>query len=377
MTFDFCIPTRVLFGPGVSSEIEGVMQSFGIVPFLVTGTNFARHERVLGGLARKGSRGMVCGEPDFESVRELVLVARRAGCDSVLALGGGSVIDTGKAVAMLLANGGDPLDYAEVIGSARPVDKPSVPCLAVPTTAGAGSEVTRNAVLRSREHGVKVSLRSPRMIPTMALVDPELTLDLPPEVTAATGLDALSQVLEPFVSSRANAFTDNLCRDGLMRISRSLRVAYENGRDLCARTDMALGALYGGMALANAGLGAVHGFAAALGGLFHAPHGALCAALLAPVMEANLRLGDASVVARYTEAAQILCGNPRALAQEGVQWVRDCTRALRIPGLSVYGVGPRHVPDLCERAKVASSMKGNPVALDRDALHGIISAALH
>jgi alcohol dehydrogenase class IV len=286
------------------------------------------------------------------------------------------VLDAGKAVAMLMANGGDPLDYAEVIGKGNPVRLPSLPCVAVPTTAGAGSEATRNAVLRSREHGVKVSLRSNRMMPAVALVDPELAYGLPPAVTAATGLDALSQVMEPFVSCRANAFTDMLCREGLVRIARSLPAAFADGRDLAARTDMALGALYGGMALANAGLGAVHGFAAPLGGMFDAPHGAVCAALLAPVMEANVRAGGAPVRERYAEVARLVCGAADATAGDGVRWVRALTGALGIPGLRAYGVGEEHVEVLCERAAAASSMRGNPVVLDRETLRGVLRAAL-
>jgi alcohol dehydrogenase class IV len=277
---------------------------------------------------------------------------------------------------MLLSNGGDPLDYAEVIGDGRPIEKPPVPWIAVPTTAGAGAEATRNAVLRSPEHHVKVSLRSPHMLPTLAVVDPDLTRTLPPEVTASTGLDALSQVLEPFVSRKANPLTDALCREGIARIGGSLLRAFHDGRDAAAREDMSLGALLGGIALANAGLGAVHGFAAPIGGSFNAPHGAVCAALLAPVMEANLVAADNALQARYAEVARLLTGRSNASAEDGIRWIRALTADLSIPGLAAYGLSENHIPDLCEKALRASSMQGNPVSFNSTTLASILRAAL-
>lgn len=188
-----------------------------------------------------------------------------------------------------MANGGDPLDYAEVIGHGRPLERRSLPLIAIPTTAGTGAEVTRNAVIGSPEHRVKVSLRSPLMLPEVAIVDPELTRDLPPALTASTGLDALTQLIEPLVSCRTNPLTDALCRSGIQRAARSLRRAVEHGEDLVAREDMSLASLFSGLALANAALGAVHGLTGPLGGMFEASHGALCASLLPAVMEANVR----------------------------------------------------------------------------------------
>ena len=231
----------------------------------------------------------VAGEPTVELARAGVAAAREHGADVIAAIGGGSVIDLGKAVAMLLANGGDPLDYLEVVGSGQKITRPAAPCVAVPTTAGTGAEVTANAVLAVPEHRLKASLRSPLMIPRVALVDPELTVSCPPAVTAASGLDALTQCLEPFVSVRATPITDGLAREGLRRAATGLRAAHADGGDLAARTDMAMCALLGGMALANAKLGAVHGLAGVIGGTADVPHGMACAALLAPVIEANVR----------------------------------------------------------------------------------------
>ena len=233
----------------------------------------------------------------------------RANCDLIIGLGGGSAIDTGKAIAALLTNAGDPLDYLEVIGRGQALTDAPAPFIAIPTTAGTGAEVTRNAVLASPEHRVKVSLRSPLMLPRVALVDPELTYGLPPAITASTGLDALTQLIEPFVSIRANPLTDAICRDGMRRAARSLRRAYEEGTMLPpARTWPA--SLFGGLALANAGLGAVHGFAGPLGGLFPAPHGVICARLLPLIVEANVRAlqerkPNTSVLQRYAEVARL------------------------------------------------------------------------
>jgi alcohol dehydrogenase class IV len=376
MVFDFSTAARVVFRAGCFGELEGFQRAMGRRPLLVSGAGGERFGPVVERLGEAGAWVRVIAEPDFEGVRRGVAEGRAAGCDCVVALGGGSVIDAGKAMAMLLANGGDPLDYAELIGGGLPVRKASVPWIAVPTTAGAGSEVTRNAVLKSLEHGLKVSLRSALMFPTLVLVDPELTLGLPPAVTAATGMDALSQVLEAFVSCRANPMTDALAREGLVRIGRSLRRVYGQGRDLEARSDMAFGALIGGMTLANAGLGAVHGFAAPIGGAFEAPHGAVCAALLAPVMEMNVRRGSLQTQERYLEVARRLTGRDDAGVQDGLDWVRGLAQDLGIPRLSKYGIEERHVARLVEQAAKASSMRGNPVGLSAADLEEVLRAAL-
>ena len=387
--FEFATATRIVFGTGTIAQLETISKSLGSEPLVVTGKNVSRIPKSAAFLA--AATVNVSDEPTFELVRAGVAKAREAGCDSVIAVGGGSAIDAGKAIAMLLTNGGDPMDYAEVIGGGKAVAKSSAPLIAVPTTAGAGAEVTRNAVLSSSEHKVKVSLRSPFMLPAVALVDPELTLDLPPAITAATGMDALSQLIEPFVSLRANPMTDTLCRDGITRIARSIRVAFADGRNIAARTDMALGALFGGMALANAGLGAVHGFAAPIGGMFPAPHGAVCAALLAPVMEMNmaalavrgkgapiLRMWEQSGerLNRYEMLACLLTHRTEATVADGVAWLRQLAMDLKIPPLRNYGITEADVPTLCEKAAAASSMKANPIALTREELATILRAAI-
>ena len=287
--FEFATAARIVAGAGRAAELPGVLAGLGSRVLVCTGADPARHDRLLAGLARPAQVFPVAGEPTVELARDAVAAAREHGADVVAAIGGGSVIDTGKAVAMLLGNGGDPLDYLEVVGAGQKITRPAVPFVAVPTTAGTGAEVTANAVLAVPEHRLKASLRSPMMIPRVALVDPELTVSCPPPVTAASGLDALTQCLEPFVSVRANPLTDGLAREGLRRAGSGLRAAYADGGDLAARADMSVCALLGGMALANAKLGAVHGLAGVIGGTADVPHGLACAALLAPVIEANVR----------------------------------------------------------------------------------------
>jgi alcohol dehydrogenase class IV len=299
----------------------------------------------------------------------------------VVGFGGGSALDTGKAIAALLTNGGRPLDYLEVIGRGLPLSLPSAPYFAIPTTAGTGTEVTKNAVLGSPEHCVKVSLRSASMLPRLALVDPELTHSLPPDITAYTGLDALTQVLEPFVSCRANPMMDSICLDGMRRAARSLRKVCVDGEDAAAREDMSLASLFGGLALANAGLGAVHGFAGPFGGMFPAPHGAVCACLLPHVMASNidaLRQRDpgGQISKRYEEVGRILTGNPDAGADDGVAWVREVCTELNVPALSAYGFGDRDIPDMIDKASVASSMKGNPIKLTSGEMQEILQRAM-
>jgi len=303
-----------------------------------------------------------------------------AHADVVLGIGGGSALDAAKAIAALATQGRDVLDYLEVIGTGKPLDAQPLPCVAAPTTAGTGSEVTKNAVLGSPEHGVKVSLRSPAMLPRVAVVDPELTLSMPRDVTAATGLDALAQLIEPFVSAKRQPITDGLCREGFARIRDALRRACDEPTDLPAREAMSLASLLGGMALANAGLGAVHGFAGPIGGMFPAPHGAVCAILLPGVMEANIlasqQAHDEAVLARYAEVARLLTGDAAARPEDGAAWVRSLVADLEIPSLAAYGMTLGAIPKLVPLAKNASSMKGNPVVLHDDTLTAILAAAI-
>jgi len=375
--FEFATAGRIMAGAGRAAELPGVLAGLGSRVLACTGANPARHADLLAGLGLPAATFPVAGEPTVELARAGVGAAREHGADVIAAIGGGSVIDTAKAVAMLLGNGGDPLDYLEVIGAGRPITQPAVPCVAVPTTAGTGAEVTANAVLAAPEHRIKASLRSPLLIPRVALVDPQLTVSCPAPVTAASGLDALTQCLEPFVSVRANPLTDGLAREGLRRAAAGLRAAYTDGTDLAARTDMALCSLLGGMALANAKLGAVHGLAGVIGGTADVPHGFACAAVLPAVVEANMRALRSApdggwALDRYAESARLLTGDPSASIEDGLAWIRDTIRLLAVPGLATFGIEPAQAAEIAAAAARSSSMQGNPVPLPESTLRDIV-----
>ena len=382
--FEFATATRIIFGAGVLREIGALAKGFGRRALIVTGRDTRRAEPLKALLGEQGVDTVtfpVSGEPEVQTVKQGLGLAREQECDLIIGFGGGSALDAGKAIAAMLTNDGEPLDYLEVIGRGNTLTKPSAPFIAIPTTAGTGSEVTPNAVLASPEHRVKVSLRSAVMLPKVALVDPEMTYDLPPATTASTGLDALTQLIEPYTCSRTNPMTDALCVEGIRRAARSLRAAFEEGRNAAAREDMAVASLFGGLALANAGLGAVHGFAGPIGGMFPAPHGAVCAALLPHVLAANLhalrqRQPESAALDRYQQIARLLTGAAGATADDGVRWVAELVTALQIPPLGKYGVKREHAAELSEKAAQASSMKPNPISLTREELVQILGQAL-
>lgn len=384
MRFEFATATRITFGPGTVEEVPSLAAGFGQRAFVVTGQNQERIAPLLEGLKDQGietTTYSVVGEPTTKTALEGARQARKTSAQVVIGMGGGSVLDASKAIAALLTNSGDLFDYLEVIGRGQKLKEPSAPYIAIPTTAGTGAEVTRNAVLASPEHQVKVSLRSPTMLPRLAVVDPELTYSMPPAVTASTGLDALTQVMEPYVSHLANPLTDAICRQGIQRAGRSLLRAFEDGQDTEARGDMALASLFGGLALANAKLGAVHGFAGPIGGMFPAPHGVICARLLPFVMEANVnalasRQSDSPTLARYEEIARLLTGDDAATVDDGLAWIQELSQALAVPPLSEFGMKPEDIPAVVDKSKNASSMKGNPIVLSEKELSGILARAL-
>jgi alcohol dehydrogenase class IV len=382
MAFEFATATRIVFGHGRITELPTLARDFGQRILMVTGSSPARAQTIVDSLAKADFKTIlfpVASEPTISLVQAGAELARSESCDCVISIGGGSVIDAGKAIAALATNRGDALDYVEVIGKAQPLSERPLPFIAIPTSAGTGAEVTRNAVLHSPEQRVKVSLRSALMLARVAIVDPELTHALPPALTASTGMDALTQLIEPFVSNRANPMTDGFCREGIPRVARSLRRAFENGGEAEARNDMALASLLGGLALANAGLGAVHGLAAPLGGMFPAPHGALCAALLADVMQTNIQEAQKQkameITRRYNEIARLLTGVATARASDGVQWVRTLYRDLQIARLSALGIQRESFSEICEKALNSSSMKGNPLPLTEPQLGEILDRA--
>ena len=382
MRFEFATARRIIFGPGTLQQAAPLAAAMGNRALLVTGRNPDRGDPLLALLEKTRMPSCLfraADEPTLELIAKGVDTASQKNCDVVIGMGGGSALDTGKAIAAMLTNPGDIMDYLEVIGRGKPLARPPAPYIAIPTTAGTGAEVTKNAVLTSPQHRVKVSLRSPMMLPNIALVDPELTYSMPPALTASTGMDAVTQILESYVSVQSNPLTDTICRDGLYRAARSLRRAYENGDDATAREDMAIVSLYGGLALANSKLGAVHGFAGPMGAMFAAPHGAICARLLPFVMEVNVRVlkqQDAQqYLKRYAEVARVLTGDTGATAEDGINWIGELCKTLGVPALSNYGITKNQFAELVDRSKEASSMKGNPVTLSDEDLTEVLSKA--
>lgn len=384
MRFEFATAGRILFGTGAVADLSQIVSSLGKRPFVLTGGTPGRYENVLHSLSEQGLQFetfAITGEPTTETASAAIEATRQERADVVIGIGGGSVVDAGKVVSAMLTNEGALEDYLEVVGKGQALRNRSAPYIAIPTTAGTGAEVTRNAVLLVPKHRVKVSMRSPFMLPALALVDPVLTHSMPPQLTAGTGLDALTQLAEAFVSNKANPLTDGICREGLQRAARSLRRAFKDGSDASAREDMAIAGLFSGLALANAKLGAVHGFAGPLGGMIDAPHGALCGKLLPHATEANVRAlrdraPDSPALARFDEIAQIVTGTPSAKAADGVAWIGELCDALALPGLRHYGLTEADFPAAVAKARKASSMKGNPIELHDGELRDILQAAM-
>jgi len=410
MRFEFATATRIIFGRETIREVGPLSAEMGSSAFVVTGSSTKRAGPLVEQLDNYKIKHVmfnVTGEPTTTIVKEAIEQARLAKPDLVIGIGGGSVLDTGKVVAALLTNTGKLEEYLEIVGEGKPIKKSPLPHIAIPTTAGTGAEVTRNAVLGVPEQKVKVSIRSPLMLPRVAVVDPELTYSMPPALTASTGLDALTQLIEAYVSNKANPLTDGVCREGIKRAGRSLRKAYEacperSRRDsgnprvflsktrAGAREDMALASLFSGLALANAGLGAVHGFAGPLGGMsilrstakdeISAPHGVICARFLPYVMQANVqtlktRQADSPYLIRYDEVAQLLTGKAKAQASDGVVWIQELCETLKVPSLTKFGLKEQDFPEVVAKAKKSSSMKGNPIQLTDNELMEILKRA--
>ena len=385
MRFEFATDERIIFGPGTVSQAASIALGLGKCACLVTGSSIKRSSFLIEQLDEKKIKYVtfcVTGEPTTIIVREGIKTARKAGCDFVISIGGGSVLDTGKAIAAMLTNHGELEDYLEVVGKGQPLIIRAAPHIAIPTTAGTGAEVTRNSVIGVPEKKVKVSMRSALMLPSVAIIDPMQTYSMSPTVTAFTGLDALTQLIEAFVSIKSNPLTDGICREGITAAGRSLLKAYKNGNDTDSRQDMSLAGLFGGLALANAGLGAVHGFAGPLGGMISSPHGAICAALLPGVMEINVRAlqkrnPDSKSLSRYDIVAQILTKRADVQAEAAVEWIQQLCKSMQIPSLKKLGLTKDNFPVVIEKAKKSSSMKGNPIELEDVELEEILEKAFY
>ncbi len=372
--FDFVAPGRIRFGRGVADGAAKDVAAFGDRVLLVRGSvAFADAlERDLAASGRAVTTVRGRGEPDLAAVEAATAIAREAGVEVVVAVGGGSTIDLSKAVAALAPSPTSPLDHLEVVGRGAPLTADPMPFVALPSTAGTGAEATKNAVIGLPDHGRKVSLRDARMLPDLALVDPVLTDGCPREVTLASGLDAVTQVIEPWLSSKANPLTDAICRDAIGSGLRALVMLMER-EDAAARDALAFTSLSGGLALANAGLGAVHGFAGVIGGRTGAAHGAICGRLLPAVLAANAEAGgDETRFAAIRRIVAEVLGGAEGDAFETLEaWID----AQGLPRLGAMGLEAADHADVAEASLGASSMKGNPVALSQRALEGILARA--
>lgn len=363
MSFSILQPGRILFGRGTSAQAPALARRFGPRGVVVHGATATRAGWLLDALAAEGGGALAlpcAGEPTLADLDAALAQARGFAPDWVLAIGGGAAIDLGKAVAALVPAPGSPLDHLEVVGRGLPLAAEPLPFLALPTTAGTGAEVTKNAVIGLPEHGRKVSLRDDRMIARVAIVDPALTDGCPRAVTLASGLDALAQVIEPFVSCRATPYTDALTR-GAIGPGLAALVRLMEGEDPAARDAMAWCSLTGGLALANGGLGAVHGLAGVIGGRTGAPHGAICGVLLGPALSVNRALTGGEARTRIDAVCEALSGVLGGTPQAAPQALADWAARSGLPRLRDLGLAPGDHAETAEAALTASSTGGNPV----------------
>lgn len=378
----FYLPTKIITDLGCFSQLPGIVRALGERALLVCGHNSLRLsgvlERALRDLQEAGVRATVYdavqGEPTLEVVQAAVDQARQAQVEVVIGIGGGSAMDVGKATAVLCNKEGTVQEYH----GGSPIGEPGLACVCVPTTAGTGSEVTNNAVLTDADRGVKKSLRGVHVFPTVAIVDPELTLSLPPETTASSGADALCQAIEAFMAIGAQPATDALSAQAIRRIGRSLLRAYEQGSDVSARADMLYGSLFAGMSMTNTRLGGAHGLAHPLGFHYHIPHGVVCGLLLPYVMEHSLEYASE----KYAEVAQLLGADiqgmsPKEAAQQAVAAVRALLSRIGIPDrLRVFGLQREHFPAIIAESLPSANVKNNAMPLEANDLQAILEHAL-
>ncbi|MBF0245412.1 MAG: iron-containing alcohol dehydrogenase [Planctomycetes bacterium] len=380
--FEFAGPGRIVFGWDRLAEIGALLGPDPKRVFLLGGASRRHVQRLAGYLEDSGCEfidHVIAREPTLTDMDLAADLARDFRAEWIIGLGGGSVLDAAKTLAVVLGNGSPLLEHLEIIGGGRPLRKPGLPCLAIPTTAGTGAEATRNAVITSSQHRLKVSLRHPFLLPSIALIDPELSADMPPLLTATTGMDALTQLIEAALSLKANPLTEALCFRGIALAASCLPRAFGEPSNREAREGMALASLYGGMALANAGLGAVHGLAGVVGGRTGAPHGAICAALLAPVMRVNLgelrrTSQNPDALARFEKIACLIKKDESASAEDGIARIEALTREMGVAKLVGTRIESTELDEMAEQSLRASSMKGNPVTLKKELLKGLLAS---
>ncbi|MDA0147441.1 iron-containing alcohol dehydrogenase [Vibrio sp. LaRot3] len=376
--FQFMTSTRIIFGEGALQSSLSVLNQFGYSVLLVTGQNTSRASPLINYLKQQNMRYQhvaISGEPNITMVEETALSGRKFKPDMVVAIGGGSVIDMGKALAAIIPNQGDVYDYVEVVGRNVPLKTKPIPFIAIPTTASTGSEVTRNAVLRSGQDQVKVSLRSPDMLADVAIVDPTLTYGTDSYTSGRGAMDAFTHLMEAYVCGDPNPLTDMVCEEGLRRLSSAILAGCLQD-DFKARSDLSFAAMLGGMAITNAKLGAAHGLASALGGKLAAPHSVITARLAPYVMQENIRAaqdaGRADVLARYQKVAQILTGRTNACRTDSILWVNMMLDKLGLPKLNSFGVCSTSFDDVANDALKSVAIKGNPLPLTQERLTYIL-----
>lgn len=367
--FQFMTSTRIVFGEGALQSSLSLFNQYGYSVLLVTGKRTERANPIIRYLKSQKMRYQhvaISGEPNITMVEETANMGRKFKPEIVVAIGGGSVLDTGKALAAIIPNQGDVYDYVEVVGRSVPLKTKPLPFIAIPTTASTGSEVTRNAVLRSGQDQVKVSLRSPDMLADMAIVDPTLTYGMDSYTSGRGAMDAFTHLMEAYVCGDPNPLTDMICEEGLRRLKKSILPACLND-DFAARSDLSFAAMLGGMATTNAKLGAAHGLASALGGKLHAPHSVITARLAPHVMTENIRAAKVmqrnDVLHRYAKVAQILTGRINAHIEDSVLWVNMMLDKLKLPELREFGVCSTSFEQVAEDALKSVAIKGNPLPL--------------
>jgi alcohol dehydrogenase class IV len=386
-SFQFAQTPLLHFGAGKISLLPALARSYGNTVLLITGarsfSDSAYGTAVIESMQQTGlvvKQASIEHEPSPAMIDAIVQQQKATMPAVVIAIGGGSVVDAGKAISAMLPSGDAVKDYLEGVGTKNHTGQ-KIPFIAVPTTAGTGSEATKNAVLSEVGiAGYKKSLRHTNFVPDIALIDPALMVSCPKDITAASGMDAFTQLLESYLSTQANAVSDALALQGLHCIARSLRRAYADGSDLAARSDMALAAYLSGITLANAGLGLVHGFASAVGGYFPVSHGVVCSALMAPANEVTVTLlrkgNDATALFKYAAAGKLFSGasdkSDAYYTDALLALIRQWTTDLKIPSLKNFGIA---VSDF-DRIIASSDSKNNPVTLDKESMAEVLQRAI-
>jgi alcohol dehydrogenase class IV len=386
--FQFARIPKIYFGNGKLAELPGIVKLYGNKIILVTGKNSFVRTGYAGNLFHDFEKARISyhiitipGEPAPDIIDKVVKRFCNEDINLVVGIGGGSVLDAGKAISAMMYKSESVTEYLEGVG-AKEHPGTKLPFIAIPTTSGTGSEATKNAVISQiGKNGFKRSLRHDNIVPDIALVDPELTLSCPREITAASGMDCFTQLTEAYLSDHSNIYSDALAIEGLKAIKISLLRSYTNGEDIETRAGMSFAALTSGICLANAGLGVIHGFASSIGGVYVIPHGVICGTLMAKSNEINVRelrkkSGNPVALKKYALLGELFLGKKGKQDDyyiDGlIQYLHELTSTFQLPGLKVYGVKENQLETICAKTE----LKNNPVKLALEDLTEIISDRL-